>query len=111
MPLCVNTLSSHWPAKFLSRTGHLSRMGKHLMYPVYSRCMTANFFCTLNQQHVSTYYQIKSQCSKYIHKRHSNVTHRMFWNDNFQVLYCMYAFMHYEYTAQSKHIFQRNYIH
>ena len=62
MPLYVNTLLAY---KIPVRDG----ITKLLMYPVYSRCITANFFCTLNQQLVSTYYQIKSQFSKYIHTR------------------------------------------
>ena len=53
--------------------------------------------------------------SKYIHTRLecwlSTIMHGTFWNYNFQLPECISTFMHYEYTAQSKHIFQRNYIH
>ena len=61
MLLYVNTVIT-LAYKILVRDG----ITKFLMYPVYSRCITANFFCTLNQQLASTYYQIKSRFSKYI---------------------------------------------
>ena len=60
--------------------------------------MTANFFCTLNQQHVKSYYQIKSQCSKLIHTRLDcwlcAVTCATLWNDYFQLSSYIFTFMH-----------------
>ena len=75
----VTTLACKSKIPVTYETFVMYRTTKLLLYPVYSRCMTANFFCTLNQHYVSTFLAKKKSLFMHIHTRHDCSLSTVVW--------------------------------